>query len=88
MLTHLIGVYLKFFVRISYFPKILSNECALNNKSCQLFNIQMAPLHLEELNQPIHIIQLGLCAPGHLQLHCLWVLLTVLTNFLGQYKGA
>ena len=46
------------------------------NLSCQFFNVQMVPLCLEELNQPIHVIRLGIWAPGYLQLQfAMWVLL-------------
>ena len=34
----------------------------------QRFNVQMAPLCLVGLNQPVHCILLGLWVPGHLQL--------------------
>ena len=42
-----------------------------NKQELQLVNLQMVPLCLEDLNQPDHVIQLGLWPRWHLQRNCL-----------------
>ena len=60
----------------------------MSNQSCQLFfDVQMAPLCLVGLIQPVHGIQLGLWAPGHLLLQLPYEHSFNL-SFRGLYKDA
>ena len=67
-----------YWFRVHTFTLIKWYAGITSNKSCQLLNVLMVPLHLVSLIRPVHGIQLELWTAHHLQLQLpfqvLWIL--------------
>ena len=55
-----------------------------NKQRCHLFNVLMVPLRLDELNQPIHVTQLG---PEHSYLRITQFLRSLNSKILGDRQA-